>query len=48
MHTIFSPALVWKSLRNASDMVVVGSFVFVSWLGLIGLEICRLSVGYVR
>jgi hypothetical protein len=24
--TIFSPALVWKSLRNASDMIAVGLF----------------------
>jgi hypothetical protein len=28
-RTSFSPALVWKSLRNASDMIVVGG---VGWL----------------
>jgi hypothetical protein len=28
-RTIFSPALVWKSLRKASDIVVVG---LVGWL----------------
>jgi hypothetical protein len=32
-RTSFSPALVWKSLRNASDMFVVGLFDL--WIGLV-------------